>query len=115
MEDFKPFTCSLSKFVRRKTDGGFEGEEVGEWKGLEMPIPEVGWRGGKGVGGGWDCEMNGFCGFLSGGEERGWHFSGDESFSTGPGAAGVVEVGPGLGVEVDGEKKGAVGAGGSRL
>jgi transcription factor C subunit 7 len=25
-----------------------------------------------GVGGGWECTVNGDCSFLSGGEERGW-------------------------------------------
>lgn len=92
--DFKPFTCSLSKFTRRtiagQTDGG-EVKEVKEWQGPETPVPEVDWKDGKGVGGGWNCELNGFCGFLSGGEERGWHFSGDEAFSTGPGATGVAD------------------------
>lgn len=38
--------------------------------------------------GGWDCILNSWCGHLSGGEERGWHFHGDESFdSYGPGLA----------------------------
>ncbi|OAQ84552.1 phosphoglycerate mutase family protein [Purpureocillium lilacinum] len=30
--------------------------------------------------GGWDCERNSDCSFLSGGAERGWKFAGDESF-----------------------------------
>ena len=30
------------------------------------------WRGGRGVAGGWDCELNSDCAHLSGGEERGW-------------------------------------------
>lgn len=30
------------------------------------------WRGGRGVGGGWICESNSDCSFLSGGCERGW-------------------------------------------
>ncbi|KAH8890749.1 PGAM-domain-containing protein [Thozetella sp. PMI_491] len=38
------------------------------------------WRGGPGVAGGWNCELNSACDFLSGGEERGWRFAGDESF-----------------------------------
>lgn len=121
-QDFKPFTCSLSRFVRRQLPGDIRGEEtnpqIPEWQGPETPIPEVDWRGGKGVGGGWDCDLNGYCGFLSGGEERGWHFSGDESFSTGPGASGVVEIGSGLGETVDGEKPNGrerTGSGGSML
>ncbi|EME85706.1 uncharacterized protein MYCFIDRAFT_59682 [Pseudocercospora fijiensis CIRAD86] len=47
-DDFKCFTCSFSKFVRKPQSKG------------------------KGVGGGWDCEVNGDCSFLEGGEERGW-------------------------------------------
>lgn len=70
-EDFKVFCCGLSKFVRRN---GVEEkrEEVEVWRGMGEPIPMIEWRGGKGVGGGWVCEVNGDCSFLSGGEERGW-------------------------------------------
>ncbi|KAL8385668.1 hypothetical protein RB599_007515 [Gaeumannomyces hyphopodioides] len=38
------------------------------------------WMGGRGVGGGWICESNSDCSFLSGGCERGWSFAGEESF-----------------------------------
>lgn len=31
------------------------------------------WRGGVGVAGGWLCLVNSECGFLKGGEERGWY------------------------------------------
>ena len=65
-KDFRPFTCGVSKFVRRKVEVG----EAKRWKkGLQ--VPDVGWRG-RGVGGGWDCAMNGSCEHLSRGEERGW-------------------------------------------
>ncbi|KAI1762509.1 phosphoglycerate mutase-like protein [Hypoxylon sp. FL1150] len=38
-------------------------------------------EGGKtGLYGGWTCELDSDCSFLRGGEERGWTFSGDESF-----------------------------------
>lgn len=116
IQDFNPFTCSLSKFTRRTKNA--ESKKVEEWKGPEAPIPEVDWKEGKGVGGGWECELNGYCGHLKGGEERGWHFSGDESFSTGPNAAGVVDVGSGLGENVEGEKprtRERTSSGGSRL
>jgi transcription factor C subunit 7 len=69
-DDFKPFTCSLSKFVRRKELSGnikFTGTVR-----AEEGIPEVDWRNGRGIGGGWDCVINGDCSFLKGGEERGW-------------------------------------------
>lgn len=93
-QDFKPFTCSLSKFNRRSANGTTDtaGGQIKQWQGPETPIPEVDWKNDKGVGGGWNCELNGFCGFLSGGEERGWHFSGDEAFSTGPNAAGTIDA-----------------------
>lgn len=82
-EDFNCFTCALSKFVRRprskytassSASASVRGQAAEEWN-AEFPdvVPDVGWRGvGKGVGGGWDCEINGDCSFLSGGEERGW-------------------------------------------
>ncbi|KAF2764507.1 phosphoglycerate mutase-like protein [Teratosphaeria nubilosa] len=72
-EDFRCFTCSFSKYVRKSTEGGSrEEEEVQAWD-PQVPdsVPHVGWKG-TGVAGGWECEVNGDCSFLSGGEERGW-------------------------------------------
>ncbi|KAI1089700.1 phosphoglycerate mutase-like protein [Rostrohypoxylon terebratum] len=37
-------------------------------------------RGGSRLYGNWSCELDSDCSFLRGGEERGWKFSGDESF-----------------------------------
>ncbi|KAF2396278.1 phosphoglycerate mutase-like protein [Trichodelitschia bisporula] len=68
-DDFKCFTASLSRYVRRTVDDG----PPSEWRGV-------------GVKGGWDCEANADCSHLVGGEERGWHFSGDESFLRDPDA-----------------------------
>lgn len=77
-EDFMCFTCGISHFQRRNVDNS--GSED-DWKG-------------KGVGGGFDCITNSWCGHLSGGEERGWHFHGDESFdSYDPGRGPIVEDG----------------------
>ena len=70
-EDFKPYTCGLSKFVRRRVPGGEEGEAAVVWE-QGMAIPRVDWRGGKGVAGGWDCVLNGDCSHLKDGAERGW-------------------------------------------
>ena len=64
--DFRPFTCGVSKFVRQTV----EWQEVRMWN-EEKGVPDIGWRG-RGVGGGWDCVMNGSCEHLNGGEERGW-------------------------------------------
>ncbi|MCJ1469027.1 hypothetical protein MMC07_007659 [Pseudocyphellaria aurata] len=92
VEDFRPFTCGISKFVRRG-DGEAAPKrrehEVEKWH-LGMPIPYVEWEGGKGVANGWDCIVNGDCSHLEGGEERGWHFSGDESFGDFATTAGAV-------------------------
>lgn len=68
-EDFKCFTCGISKFVRR------------EPQDPEQTLDRIGWRG-HGVAGGWDCVLNSWCGHLKNGEERGWHFHGDESFDS---------------------------------
>ncbi len=65
-KDFRPFTCSISKFVRRAVESGVRNGSDGE-KGV---VKE--WKGGKGVKGGWDCVVNGDCSHLDGGEERGW-------------------------------------------
>ena len=67
-DDFKCATCSFSKFVRR----GKGVDEVPAWDAARGDdVPAVPWRG-RGVQGGWECEVNGDCSFLSGGEERGW-------------------------------------------
>ncbi|KAL4766544.1 phosphoglycerate mutase family protein [Aspergillus foveolatus] len=94
-EDFHVFTAGLSTFRRRKDEAAYrlgyaaqkrEGRALAEGTRITDPtatvVPE--WDGGKGVGGGWDCVVNGDCSFLSGGAERGWHFNGEESFDTGP-------------------------------
>ena len=75
-EDFSCFTCGVSTFSRRA------GAEASSKKGLEefgvwdaknaSQVPDVQWQGGKGVGGGWECEKNSDCSFLENGEERGW-------------------------------------------
>lgn len=71
-EDFRPFTCGISKFGRRTNpNGNFQAAQVQPWE-PGMAIPNVDWRGGKGVLGGWHCLVNGDCSHLDGGEERGW-------------------------------------------
>ena len=96
--DFRPFTASLSVFVRRRREQDLGGEagdadEVDNQDDIaggggededgdvnEVDIQDVTtdgrgvveWRNGKGIGGGWDCVRNGDCSFLKGGEESGW-------------------------------------------
>lgn len=64
-EDFRCYTCGISKFTKR-TDFGDGGK----------------WDRRLGIAGGWDCVLNSNCEHLSEGEERGWHFHGDESFDS---------------------------------
>lgn len=96
-EDFRAFTCGLSVFRRRlaaRRDVAGEAAATSAPRILEngrTPTSQataspddysngladpsstvVEWKGGRGVGGGWLCEVNGDCSFLSGGEERGW-------------------------------------------
>ena len=79
-DDFKCYTCGISKFVRRTP--ARDGRK--EWSDSDY----LDWRTNGGVAGGWDCVLNSWCGHLSRGEERGWHFHGDESFdSYGAGAS----------------------------
>lgn len=60
-EDFKCFTCGISKFVRRgQITGTSDGGAMGQWM----------------------CVLNSDCSHLPNGEERGWHFHGDESFDS---------------------------------
>ncbi|KAL4809254.1 histidine phosphatase superfamily [Aspergillus unguis] len=94
VEDFYVYTAGLSTFRRRSGSTSViasaakgqgdqalaEGTRVTDPAVTTVPV----WRDGNGVGGGWDCVVNGDCSFLSGGAERGWHFDGEESFDTGP-------------------------------
>jgi transcription factor C subunit 7 len=84
-DDFQCYTASMSKYSRRqpyKTVEEFG--EVEKWDERQQhKVPDVRWRG-KGVMGGWDSILNANCSYLAGGEERGWKFSGDESFLADP-------------------------------
>lgn len=85
-EDFRCFTCGLSRYRRRETSVGSSKLTAGASRGtlgdraarhqdpskVQAADPVVDWRDGKGVRGGWFCEVNSDCGFLKGGEERGW-------------------------------------------
>lgn len=92
VEDFHVFTAGLSTFVRRKSsfssflspsslsnekEDGL-GTSLAQGTQLLRPGTDLGvlgvpnWKNGKGVGGGWDCVVNGDCRFLSTGAERGW-------------------------------------------
>ncbi|KAM7202102.1 phosphoglycerate mutase [Naviculisporaceae sp. PSN 640] len=62
------------------------------------------WRGGRGILDGWDCELNSDCSHLSGGEERGWRFAGDESFGAIKTSSGSILDSGDLGVVVEGKK-----------
>jgi transcription factor C subunit 7 len=89
-DDFQCYTASLSTYRRRERVK--DAEVVGKWdKLLPRHIPKVEWRG-KGILGGWDCEKNADCSYLSGGPERGWKFFGDESFLFNPNAVNDERV-----------------------
>ena len=75
VEDFHCYTAGLTKFIRRKEAQ----PAVADVEGDERDSRH--WRTNGGVAGGWDCVLNSDCSFLSSGEERGWHFNGDESYS----------------------------------
>ena len=86
-EDFKCFTCGISRFARRQPSDGV------------------------GVAGGWDCVLNSDCTHLSQGEERGWHFHGDESFdSYGAGMLVPKTLDGGMGSEEEKLKRATDGA-----
>ncbi|EZF30320.1 hypothetical protein H109_00277 [Trichophyton interdigitale MR816] len=84
-DDFKVYTAGMSTFKRRAL-GSRSRDESSTAPGRVVPS----WRGGNGVGGGWDCVVNGECRYLSNGAERGWHFHGEEDFNSMP-SSGVVE------------------------
>ncbi|KAL7937657.1 histidine phosphatase superfamily [Trichoderma chlorosporum] len=84
VDDFRAFTCGLSVYRRRLNhpDEGLRG------KG-DLPDREP---NSSAVVGGWSCEANSDCSFLTDGEERGWKFVGDEEFpDTGSMSQGISE------------------------
>jgi transcription factor C subunit 7 len=121
VDDFHCYTASLSQY-NRKSNQMASPTEVGTWDPeREDAIPDLDWRG-NGVQGGWDSILNGDCSFLKGGEERGWHFHGDESFlKSGPAAdtfyeqTGTNDVGPARGGGDERSKDGDAVGKGSRL
>lgn len=68
-DDFQAFTCGLSVYRRRliNQDEGLRAK--GDLPGKE-PNPSA-------AVGGWSCEANSDCRFLTGGEERGWYVQGE--------------------------------------
>ncbi|KAI1194057.1 histidine phosphatase superfamily [Nemania serpens] len=103
VEDFGAFTCGLSVYRRQGVDqassiaAGPDGEvmikdhplksaEIMNTQSTIRPLhlshlagpPQ---RRGYHLSSHWRCEVDSDCSFLRGGEERGWIFSGDESFA----------------------------------
>ncbi|KAK3494575.1 PGAM-domain-containing protein [Neurospora hispaniola] len=110
-------TPGMAKQTPKAGTGDLQGAESDpRQQGLHAPVV---WRGGRGVKGGWDCELNSDCSHLSQGEERGWRFAGDESFKDVPNMS-ILDAGISLGVVVEGNKEsgkshGKSSTGGSRL
>ncbi|KAI0191185.1 histidine phosphatase superfamily [Xylaria flabelliformis] len=95
VEDFKAFTCGLSMYRRQgvhqdrsitaatsrptKTRERYadaqKATDTPPWSQSLASDPQEPRDLSR-----WICEVNSDCGFLRGGEERGWRFSGDESF-----------------------------------
>ncbi|KAA8628743.1 hypothetical protein SMACR_00073 [Sordaria macrospora] len=97
-------TPGTAKQTAKAGTDGLQGAES-DPRQQDLHAPVV-WRGGRGVGGGWNCELNSDCSHLSQGEERGWRFSGDESFKDAPGAnKSMLDAGISLGVVVEGNKE----------
>ncbi|EGY15015.1 hypothetical protein VD0002_g4112 [Verticillium dahliae] len=98
VEDFRAFTCGLSIFRRRRKNPPQTTSDVLAQGNSTYPS----WKDGKGVRGGWICTQNSDCSFLSSGEERGWRFSGDESFDV-VYSGSQADAGIALGVVVEGK------------
>ncbi|CAN8097040.1 unnamed protein product [Discula destructiva] len=112
-EDFRVFTCGLSTFRRQRAKlaaAHHSAEQPATARSRGTPgVGNAGgtpdWKSGVGVGGGWSCEVNSDCSFLSSGEERGWRFSGDESFLPDQRNPSQRDAGVELGIVVEGKKK----------
>ncbi|ROT35713.1 PGAM-domain-containing protein [Sodiomyces alkalinus F11] len=101
--DFDAFTCGLGVFRRKRNPDLSEAEAQ---NASRQGTDSESWKLGTGVRGGWTCEANSDCSFLSGGEERGWRFSGDESFPA-ANPSSQADAGIALGVVVEGRQRGA--------
>ncbi|KAI0167930.1 histidine phosphatase superfamily [Pestalotiopsis sp. NC0098] len=96
VDDFAAYTCGLSRYRRRTGTTTTTSSQSAP----DLTEPPK-WRGGLGIAGGWICETDSDCSFLSGGPERGWRFAGDESFAAVDGHS-LAGSGAGLGVDVEG-------------
>ncbi|KAK3906332.1 histidine phosphatase superfamily [Staphylotrichum tortipilum] len=114
-EDFKCFTCGLSAYRRRRAaaagvataarDGDVVTQATAAGDVDHGCKIGVAWRGGQGVSGGWECELNSDCGHLRLGEERGWRFFGDESFKDTATGQNILETGARLDASGDDRNK----------
>ncbi|KAH6998533.1 histidine phosphatase superfamily [Ilyonectria robusta] len=69
-KDFHAYTCGLSVYRRQGAQGSVTTERASGMSAADAEDM-----------GNWECELDSDCSFLSSGEERGWMFSGDESFA----------------------------------
>ncbi|KAI1110281.1 histidine phosphatase superfamily [Nemania sp. NC0429] len=92
VEDFGAFTCGLSVYRRQGVDEeamvkdhGIKSAESVNTRSMIRPhlshLAGPPQRCGYHLSSHWRCEVDSDCSFLRGGEERGWKFSGDESFA----------------------------------
>lgn len=79
-EDFYTYTAGITKFERQDRSKAYHEKEVASALSEKDRLSPPDWITGKDAVGGWNCVLNCDCTHLSGGGERGWHFSGDESF-----------------------------------
>ncbi|KAI3336522.1 phosphoglycerate mutase-like protein [Xylariaceae sp. AK1471] len=141
VEDFGAFTCGLSVYRRQGVDEDRHivaatnrvapiGGHVQKYadirnvmQSLDSRSPALDSRGparprfeqrrGFSLSSHWTCEVNSDCSFLRGGEERGWRFSGDESFvevNRGGLLSSALESDSNAAVEKDGDGSSSNGA-----
>ncbi|KAI4097239.1 MAG: hypothetical protein LQ339_006804 [Xanthoria mediterranea] len=77
VDDFLAPTAGITKFLRKQDSKLDVSKPSGH--GTAKSIGIVDWRNGQGVAAGWTCVLNGNCDHLTGGAERSWRFSGEET------------------------------------
>ncbi|KAK6438854.1 C6 zinc cluster transcription factor-like protein [Oleoguttula sp. CCFEE 5521] len=92
-QDFIAYTACVTRFER---------QDAVPVKVLPKPVAssrklQSDWLNEHARGGRWRCVLNGYSGYLSSGRQRGWRFSGKESFDHKVQAHGL-DAGTGLGV-----------------
>ncbi|KAL9609119.1 MAG: hypothetical protein Q9167_006097 [Letrouitia subvulpina] len=73
VEDFLAPTAGITKFIRKEIPKHQHGDQQSSRESASKEA--LNWKSGRGILGGWVCELNGDCTHLRGGFEKAWYVS----------------------------------------